>query len=107
MGKYVLKRIGLAFITTFIILSLTFILVKLLPFERPIGSDAVQIAYFDKQVHLGYVYRLQTETDKYGMLLYKSNATKGRVNYYYQVPVIPGGTGATARPISPTFQLRS
>ncbi len=88
MGKYVLKRIGLAFITTFIILSLTFILVKLLPFERPIGSDAVQIAYFDKQVHLGYVYRLQAETDKYGMLLYKSNATKGRVNYYYQVPVM-------------------
>ena len=72
MGKYVLKRIGLAFLTTFIILSLTFILIKLLPFQRPIGGDAQQIAYFDKQYNLGYVYRLDHPVDTYGDLLYKS-----------------------------------
>ena len=49
---FFLKRIVLAFLTTFIILSLTFILVKLLPFERPIGGDQQQIAYFDKQYQM-------------------------------------------------------
>ena len=88
MGKYILKRICLAFITTFIILSLTFILIKLLPFQRPIGGDAQQIAYFDKQYNLGYVYRLDHEVDIYGSLLYKSPADHGRSNYYYQVPVL-------------------
>ncbi|MDO4853234.1 MAG: hypothetical protein Q4A88_07435, partial [Clostridia bacterium] len=88
MGKYVLKRIGLAFLTTFIILSLTFILVKLLPFERPIGGDQQQIAYFDRQYHLGYVYRLEKPTDQYGSLLYKSPSDRGRAFYYYQVPVL-------------------
>ena len=36
MIKYVLKRIGLAFITAVIILSLTFILINLLPFQKPL-----------------------------------------------------------------------
>lgn len=88
MGKYVLKRIGLAFLTTFIILSLTFILVKLLPFERPIGAEQVQIAYFDKQYHLGYVYRVDHEIPELGNYLYKTNPDRGRPNYYYQVPVM-------------------
>ncbi len=88
MGKYVLKRIGLAFITTFIILSLTFILVKLLPFERPLGDSAKQIAYFDKQYNLGYVYRVDREMPEYGEPLYKSPMDKGKCNYYYKVPVL-------------------
>ena len=88
MGKYVVKRIVLAFITVFIILSLTFILVKLLPFERPIGADNIQIAYFDHQYNLGYVYRLEKPTDVYGELLYKSPTDKGRAYYYYMVPVM-------------------
>lgn len=88
MGKYVLKRIGLAFLTTFIILSMTFIFVKLLPFERPIGADSVQIAYFDKQYNLGYVYRFEKEMPEYGQRLYKSPTDHGRAYYYYQVPVL-------------------
>ncbi|MBO4416062.1 MAG: ABC transporter permease [Lachnospiraceae bacterium] len=88
MLKYVIKRIVLAFITTFIILSLSYILIKLLPFQRPIGGDSQQVAYYDKQTHLGYVYRLEQPTDKYGELLYKSPSDKGRSFYYYQVPVM-------------------
>ena len=88
MGKYVLKRIGLAFLTAFIILSLTFILVKLLPFQRPLGADSIQIAYFDKQFNLGYVYRFDQEKTEYGSALYKSPMDKGRSFYYYQVPVM-------------------
>ncbi len=88
MGKYVLKRIILAFVTTFVILSLTFILVKLLPYEKPIGADHVQIAYFDRQYNLGYVARFNKEMPDYGELLYKSPTEKGRAFYYYQVPVL-------------------
>ncbi|MBQ4382793.1 MAG: ABC transporter permease [Oscillospiraceae bacterium] len=88
MGKYVLKRIGLALVTAFIILSLTFILVKLLPFERPIGDDSKQIAYYDRQYNLGYVYRFDRETPEYGEYLYKSPMDKGRSFYYYMVPVM-------------------
>ena len=88
MGKYVLKRIGLAFITTFIILSLTFILVKLLPFQRPIGADHIQIAYFDKQVALGYVRAYDQEQKDLGEYLYRSPEDHGRRKYYYQVPVM-------------------
>lgn len=88
MGKYVVKRIVLAFMTTFIILSMTFILIKLLPFERPIGGDTQQIAYFDKQYNLGYVYRFETEKTELGEYLYKSPTEHGRAYYYYQVPVM-------------------
>ena len=86
--KYALKRIVLAFITTFIILSITFILIKLLPFERPIGDDRAQTSYFDRQYNLGYVYRLDMPTDIYGELLYKSPTIKGKTSYYYMVPVM-------------------
>lgn len=88
MGKYVLKRLVLAFMTAFIILSLTFILIKLLPFERPVGGDTQQIAYFDKQYNLGYVYRFDTAKTEFGECLYKSPSENGRSFYYYQVPVM-------------------
>ena len=97
MGKYVVKRLVLALITAFIILSLTFILVKMLPFERPIGGDAQQIAYFDKQYNLGYVYRFQAvkseafeaeNNAKFGEYLYRSPVDRGTCFYYYKVPVL-------------------
>lgn len=88
MGKYVVKRLCLAFVTAFIILSLTFILIKLLPFERPIGGATQQIAYFDKQYNLGYVYRFEREASGLGECLYKSPTEHGRAFYYYQVPVM-------------------
>lgn len=88
MAKYVAKRIGLALMTAFIILSLTFILVKLLPFDRPVGGDTQQIAYFDKQYNLGYVYRFDGMRPEYGEYLYRTPASRGNVNYYYQVPIM-------------------
>ena len=72
MGKYVLKRIGLAIITAFIILSLTFILVKLLPFERPLGDDSKQIAYFDKQGKVHKPFMMPAEDPEYFRLLLRS-----------------------------------
>ena len=97
MFKYVLKRIGLALVTSFIILSLTFILIKLLPEDRPIGQITQQIAYYDKQVQLGYVYRfVGEEHPEYGKFLFtvaeKVTNSDGKLEdrnvYYYKVPVM-------------------
>ena len=55
MGKYVLKRVLLALLTTFIILSLTFILIKLLPIDKFVGKPEQRIAYYEEQVRLGYM----------------------------------------------------
>ncbi len=87
MVKYVIKRILLACVTLFIILSLTYILVKLLPFELPIGTDDTKFAYFAKQASNGFVYDLMYPSDQYGELLYsKHDGT--RWHYYYEVPVL-------------------
>lgn len=88
MGKYVVKRIGLAVVTAFIILSLTFIMVKLLPFDRPVGGDQQQFPYFEHQASLGYVYRFDRPVTEYGECLYKSPEDHGRAYYYYLVPVM-------------------
>jgi ABC-type dipeptide/oligopeptide/nickel transport system permease component len=56
MWKYVLQRIVLIFVTTFIILSLTLILLKLLPTEAPFGKFEAMYAFYENQVKLGYYY---------------------------------------------------
>lgn len=58
MFRYILKRIGLLFLTTFIILSLTFILMKMLPIDTPIGLAPDRIRYYTEQVRLGYMVRV-------------------------------------------------
>ena len=51
MVKYTIKRMILAIFTTFIILSLTFVLIKMLPFPMPgATSEEACLAYFIKQV---------------------------------------------------------
>lgn len=89
MGKYIAKRLLLAVVTLFIILSLTFILIKLLPFERPPGNDQAQFNYFANQIHEGFVVRFKTEKPEYGTLLWKYAETDGSKTtwYYYQTPV--------------------
>ncbi len=87
MGRYILKRVGLVFVTTFIILSLTFILMKLLPMDRPIGLAPDQLRYYFHQVRLGYMVQLQ------GPLMPGEKADAivnddGRLYYFKQVPVL-------------------
>lgn len=88
MWKYVLKRIGLAFLTTFIILSLTFILMKLLPVEKFIGSAEQRIAYYENQVRLGYLFGSHTEISGYGSYIEKVTSKDGSTMFYYNVPVL-------------------
>lgn len=91
MAKYVLKRIGLAFVTTVIILSLTFILIKLLPFQRPIGDITAQYSYYEEQLRQGFLERYNSEQPQLGEYLFKYEAqtdTKNSTFYYYEVPVM-------------------
>lgn len=87
MWKYVLKRIILAFFTTFIILSLTFILMKLLPFQQPIGTENAQYSYYNHQVNLGFLFDSPYEVEgrKY---LWKYIDPTGLNHFYYQVPIM-------------------
>lgn len=56
MLKYSIKRIILAFITAFIILTLTFFLVKSLPFEKVRAiNDGQRYSFYVNQIKLGYV----------------------------------------------------
>ena len=89
MWKYVLKRIGLAIMTSFIILSLSYLLIKCLPFERPVGMIQDQYAYFEKQTNDGFVLRFDYENAEYGNFLFKYTLpTSGKTVYYYQKPVL-------------------
>ena len=88
MVKYVLKRVLLAFVSMFIILSLTFILIKLLPFEKPVGDDVSVYTYYAKQVNLGYLVDFSQESFNYGDLLWKYRDPSGQMHFYYQKPVM-------------------
>lgn len=89
MWKYVLKRIGLALLTSFIILSLTFLLIKCLPFERPVGMIEDQYAYYETQVADGFVLSFNVPREDYGELLFKYQLPgSGTMNYYYQKPIL-------------------
>lgn len=83
MWRYVLKRIGLVFLTAFIILSLTFILMKLLKTDPPPGLPNVQLAFFNDQVRLGYMVKLPTSAG--AEYIVNDN---GVFSYYRNVPVM-------------------
>ena len=84
MFKYVLKRIGLAFLTTFIIISLTFFAVKALKEDPPLGMPSQIKAYCDKQVNLGYWFQSREllECEKL-IIIYKDQQV---TEYFYKVP---------------------
>lgn len=89
MWKYVLKRIGLALMTSFIILSLSFILIKCLPFERPVGMIEDQYAYYENQVADGFVLSFTAPRTEYGELLFKYQLPGTNTTYhYYQKPTM-------------------
>lgn len=88
MLKYILKRIGLAFVTIIIILSLSFVLMKLLPFEKPVGTSDARASYYATQIHLGYLVEFTEPTSGYGDAIDMITNYKGETVYYYQVPIM-------------------
>lgn len=87
MAKYVIKRVFLALITTFIILSLSFCLIKLLKPEKFTGKPEQRIAFYEKQVDLGYYSSSKVELPD-GQLVDFVTQNNGNVTYYYYVPVM-------------------
>ena len=86
MWKYVLKRIGLALVTAFIILSLTFILMKLVPIDKPPGTDDARFSYWQSLVYDGFVDK--EDHERIGETpLDVVNRDTGKV-YYYKVPAM-------------------
>ena len=89
MIKYTIKRLILAIFTTFIILSLTFILMKLLPFSKPIGNNNEQFSYYMNQVYRGFVLDFTEKKDGYGELLWKFKEEGAKDwHYFYQTPIM-------------------
>lgn len=86
MVKYVIQRVCLALVNVFLILSLTYILVMLLPLEKPIGQKTQQIAFCDKEVYLGYMtYSKGVPNPDLGTFVYSTDPNDGPVTYYYRV----------------------
>ena len=89
MFKYVLKRLGLAVISIFLILSLTFILMKLLPFQKPLAiTDGERFSFYNQQVHLGYVVDKRNQSEAFGELLWSYKDGLNIKHNYYQAPVM-------------------
>lgn len=89
MFKYVLKRLFLGFLTLVIILSLTFIVIQLLPFTKPGGiSTDEMFSYYVNQVNEGFVKSFSYRNDSYGELLWSYTDSVGKDYYFYEVPLI-------------------
>lgn len=88
MFKYTLKRIGLALVTAFIILSLTFILMRLIPFSKPSGFEGQLYAYYEEQVRLGFVVKFTSEQTNLGEYLWAHANGLNVTEFYYVRPVM-------------------
>ena len=88
MWKYVLKRIVLMIFTMFIILSLTFILIKCLPPGTPGGLETDQIAFYLRQVNYGYMLDFETPQVGLGELQKSWVDSAGISHYIYVRPVM-------------------
>jgi len=88
MLKYSIKRVILALVTAFIILTLTFFLIKSLPVEKCISPDQnVIYGFYENQINLGYVIGFTTPQPQYGEPI--DTVVIDRVtHYYYQRPII-------------------
>jgi oligopeptide transport system permease protein len=87
MWKYVLKRIGLALVTTVIIVSLSFFLIHLLPYQKPLGNYEARYSYYQKEIHLGYIYEMASpETSESAKLIDKVELKMLGTRYIYQTP---------------------
>lgn len=87
MWKYILKRLVLAFVTTLIILSITFILMKLLPNDIP-PNEAQKKIFLAEQVRLGYMFESNFDISGYGKPIALLVDDYGMKTYYYNVPIL-------------------
>lgn len=87
MWKYVLKRIGLAFVTCVIILTVSFFLIHLMPYQKPLGNYETRYSYYQKEVYLGYVIELPNEDPTAGKFIDRLEVGIQGTRYFYQTPI--------------------
>jgi oligopeptide transport system permease protein len=85
--KYSLKRIILLLITTFIILSVTFFLVKMLPDSAMPTSEQAMFSYCQNQFNEGFFERLTAASDSLGEPVFVYNG-QTITYYFYHKPII-------------------
>ena len=83
MWKYVIKRILLIFLTTFIILSLTYILLQTLPVTDNISGFTARLTYWNQQCALGYYYKLSDAEVLAGAKAAVSFTDTNGTSYYF------------------------
>ena len=86
MLSYILKRIGLALLTCVIIVTMSFLLIKMLPYEKPLGEDQKRYAVYQKEIALGYILSSPLELEGYREV--DRIETNGRMEYFYEVPIL-------------------
>ena len=87
--KYSLKRIALALITAFIILTITFFLVKMLPDPAISGNTEAQVAFCRDQVSLGYYFQSPIPLTGYGETIIPPYMDpQGNMFYFYREPLV-------------------
>lgn len=88
MTKYVIKRVLLAFVTAFIIISLTFIVFTMIPPAKPSGMLSDQLNYYREQVDKGFFYVFYEEMPEYGDFAFRYMDSTGTTNYFYVKPAL-------------------
>mgnify|MGYP002711259189 CR=1 FL=1 len=87
--KYSIQRILLLLVTTFIILTITFFLIKRLPDAAITGNEASQFAFCQNQVSKGYYVVFNAEQKGLGNLIIQPYTDPtGLTWYFYRKPMI-------------------
>lgn len=87
--KYSIQRILLLLVTTFIILTITFFLIKRLPDAAISGNEAAQFSFCEGQVAKGYYVAFNSEQTGYGSTIINPYTDPtGLTWYFYRKPMI-------------------
>lgn len=89
--KYSLKRIALMLVSTFIILTLTFFLIKMLPDPPMTGTAPNQYAFCMDQVSKGYYIFFNQPQEGYGNMIFSFTSSSGGATttvYFYRRPIL-------------------
>ena len=84
MVKYTIQRLVLAIVTAFVILTLTFFLIKQLPFQPSGGTQAQAIAWWEQQASYGNAYMFYELHPELGEPLAHFQFNAGKKNEYWE-----------------------
>ena len=85
MVKYTIERLLLAIVTTLVILTLTFFLIKQLPFAPSGGTRAQAIAWWEQQVSYGNAYMFDKLQPQLGEPLAAYVFKEGQKDEYWEI----------------------